>query len=376
MEKLSVVVPVYNVYPYLRACLDSIINQTYKNLEIIIVNDASPYKEDDEICREYAAKDERVKYIVHEKNKKQGGARNTGIKNATGKYITFIDSDDYLCNINAYEECINAFSKDININTVIFGLNNEPTNSQNLPFNGCKKVSVYTDKFNWYTVQHIYKLDDLINNEICFPENVFYEDNVFLIKYYITIKPLFYGIPKIFYNYRKREEQTTQNSIAIKDVIESHNWIMDYLEEKNLKDEAKHLLKGELELLRTTYNYLLKIDDENIWKKEQENFAKLIDRFNLEYNEINKEKAMYLYGINIKNKEISKSFNKFIECLDSYYEIENGEYNVETKELEKFTKYINKYYKKHRKYKNIKENIIIYKIKREIKRIIKKIKKI
>ena len=73
MEKLSVVVPVYNVYPYLRECLNSIINQTYKNLEIIIVNDASPYKEDDEICREYASKDERIKYIVHEENKEIGG---------------------------------------------------------------------------------------------------------------------------------------------------------------------------------------------------------------------------------------------------------------------------------------------------------------
>ncbi len=72
MEKLSVVVPVYNVYPYLRECLNSIINQTYKNLEIIIVNDASPYKEDDEICREYASKDERIKYIVHEENKEIG----------------------------------------------------------------------------------------------------------------------------------------------------------------------------------------------------------------------------------------------------------------------------------------------------------------
>ena len=102
MEKLSVIVPVYNVYPYLRECLDSIINQSYKNLEIIIVNDASPYIEDDEICKEYASKDERIIYIKHEENKKQGGARNTGIKAATGKYITFVDSDYYLNDMIAY----------------------------------------------------------------------------------------------------------------------------------------------------------------------------------------------------------------------------------------------------------------------------------
>lgn len=112
MDKLSIVIPVYNTYPYLRECLDSIITQTYKNLEIIIVNDASPYEEDDAICREYSEKDERIVYIKHTENKYQGGARNTGINVATGKYITFIDSDDFLLDNNIYMKIINEWKKE------------------------------------------------------------------------------------------------------------------------------------------------------------------------------------------------------------------------------------------------------------------------
>ena len=117
MEKISIIVPVYNTHPYLKECLDSIINQTYQNLEIILINDASPYEEYDKICKEYAKKDNRIKYIRHQKNKGAGGAKQTGIDNSSGKYITFVDSDDYLINKNLYSISINKF-KNINIDIV------------------------------------------------------------------------------------------------------------------------------------------------------------------------------------------------------------------------------------------------------------------
>lgn len=115
MAKLSVIVPVYNTYPYLRECLDSIINQTHKNLEIIIVNDASPYEEDDIICKEYAEKDNRIIYIKHIENKGAGGAKQTGIDNATGEYITFVDSDDYLLDKQLYNIILKKFTNNIDI---------------------------------------------------------------------------------------------------------------------------------------------------------------------------------------------------------------------------------------------------------------------
>lgn len=93
-DLVSVVVPVYNVQNYISKCIDSIINQTYKNLEIIIVDDGSPDK-CGQICDEYAAKDSRIT-VIHKENGGLSDARNCGMAAATGEYITFVDSDDCL----------------------------------------------------------------------------------------------------------------------------------------------------------------------------------------------------------------------------------------------------------------------------------------
>lgn len=93
-EKITVIVPVYNVENYLNKCLDSLINQTYKNLEIIVINDGST-DNSGEICQEYAQKDNRIVYI----EKENGGlsdARNAGLERKTGSYVTFVDSDDWV----------------------------------------------------------------------------------------------------------------------------------------------------------------------------------------------------------------------------------------------------------------------------------------
>lgn len=93
-ELISVVVPIYNVESFLPTCIDSIINQTYKNLEIILCDDGAT-DSCAEICDEYAAKDNRIR-VIHKKNGGLSDARNAGIDIARGRYITFIDSDDYI----------------------------------------------------------------------------------------------------------------------------------------------------------------------------------------------------------------------------------------------------------------------------------------
>ena len=103
MKKVSVIVPVYNVELYLENCINSIINQTYKNLEIILVDDGSPDK-CGQICDDFAQKDTRIK-VIHKENGGLSSARNAGLDIATGDYVSFIDSDDYLD--------LNAFSKTI-----------------------------------------------------------------------------------------------------------------------------------------------------------------------------------------------------------------------------------------------------------------------
>ncbi|THV58111.1 glycosyltransferase [Flagellimonas alvinocaridis] len=92
--KITVIVPVYKVEDYLERCLDSIIAQTYKNLEIIVVNDGSP-DGCGEICDRYAKMDDRIT-VLHQENMGLSMARNNGMKLATGKYVAFVDSDDYI----------------------------------------------------------------------------------------------------------------------------------------------------------------------------------------------------------------------------------------------------------------------------------------
>lgn len=91
---LSVIVPVYKVEPYLHRCVDSIRNQTYKNLQIILVDDGSP-DNCGKICDEYAELDARI-IVVHQKNRGLSGARNTGLRYAKGEYVAFVDSDDWI----------------------------------------------------------------------------------------------------------------------------------------------------------------------------------------------------------------------------------------------------------------------------------------
>lgn len=94
MELVSIVVPIYNVEQYLEKCVESICRQTYENLEIILVNDGSP-DHCGQMCEEYAKKDNRIK-VIHKKNGGLSDARNSGVKLATGKYLLFVDSDDYI----------------------------------------------------------------------------------------------------------------------------------------------------------------------------------------------------------------------------------------------------------------------------------------
>ena len=106
----SIIIPVYNTEKYLSRCLDSVVNQTFRDIEIIIVNDASQGN-CKEIVEEYLKKDNRIKYIEHSENKSLLQARRTGNINSTGKYIMYVDSDDEI-EINACEEIYKIVSKE------------------------------------------------------------------------------------------------------------------------------------------------------------------------------------------------------------------------------------------------------------------------
>lgn len=138
---VTVVLPIYNVEPYLERCIQSIVNQTYQNLEILLIDDGSPDR-CPEICDEWAAKDSRIR-VIHKQNEGLGMARNTGIENATGEYICFFDSDDYVA-LNTVESAYTLATKEKS-DIVIFGFNNVDSqgNISNC-FKPCANPSVFT----------------------------------------------------------------------------------------------------------------------------------------------------------------------------------------------------------------------------------------
>lgn len=109
---ISVIVPVYNVESYLERCIDSIINQTYSNLEIILVNDGST-DSSGSICEQYSEKDSRIK-VIHKKNGGLSDARNVGLDVATGEFISFIDSDDWVSR-TMFSEMVEQFIDNVDI---------------------------------------------------------------------------------------------------------------------------------------------------------------------------------------------------------------------------------------------------------------------
>lgn len=128
MPKLSVIIPVYNAEKFLSRCIESIINQTFLNMEIILVNDGST-DNSLTICREYAEKDGRIK-VIDKKNEGSGPTRNMGIEVASGEYLAFPDSDDRM-ELDAYERCVEIIEES-NADLLVFGM----------------KTEVYTDSLN------------------------------------------------------------------------------------------------------------------------------------------------------------------------------------------------------------------------------------
>ena len=108
MPKISIIVPIYNVEKYLDRCVRSLCNQTLQDIEIILVDDQSP---DDcpRMCDEYAKQDSRI-IVIHKKNGGLGYARNSGMKVATGEYVAFVDSDDYV-DLDMFESMYNSAKK-------------------------------------------------------------------------------------------------------------------------------------------------------------------------------------------------------------------------------------------------------------------------
>lgn len=186
---VSVIIPVYNVEEYLRKCVDSVLNQTYKNLEIILVDDGST-DSSGKICDEYVEKDERIS-AVHQKNGGLSVARNSGLSEAEGKYVYFLDSDDYITD-NALETLVEIAEKDnsdiVFFDAVSFADTDDFEVSQNYirknkykTDNGYAVFSAMTKNKEYHSAVPLLLINRefLLESGISFISGILYEDMVF-----------------------------------------------------------------------------------------------------------------------------------------------------------------------------------------------------
>ena len=207
MPKVSVIIPVYNVEAYLKQCLDSVINQTLKDIEIILVDDESP-DNCPKICDDYAKKDKRIK-VIHQKNKGLSGARNTGMEFATGEYIAFIDSDDWIEKTMLRTLFSTAEKHNSDVAVCNVNLCYPSGKVENKKYWRYEKISqLYTEDIYseflispCWSCNKIYKKNILDKLNLKFIENILYEDVPFFTELFLNIQKISF-VPEYFYNYR------------------------------------------------------------------------------------------------------------------------------------------------------------------------------
>ncbi len=247
--KVSIVVPTYNNEKYLPKCLMSLMQQTLKEIEIIVVNDGSTDRTS-EILEEFSKADFRIK-IINQQNKKQGAARNNGMNAANGEYIGFIDSDDWV-DLDYFEKLYNAakkYNSDIALATNVRIGNGKTKKRLNITEEKFvsslqEKIDIGNQAKNPCPTNKIYKKSMLFENEIKWPEGVYCEDKLF------TIKAVYFAngivcVPDIYYYYFRNPVSTVNNkndhhlkAIAI-DKENAHKDVLKFLKEKNAPIEDK-----------------------------------------------------------------------------------------------------------------------------------------
>ena len=237
MPKISVIIPVYNTEKYLSRCLDSVVNQTFKDLEIICVNDGST-DNSNEILDRYASKDNRIT-VINQKNGGLSAARNTGLRHASGQYIGFVDSDDWI-DIDYYE-CLIGLAEKNNADIVMAGM--RVVDQDNISDN--TTPNMVTNNF----VRKIKNLpngginDKLLKSELFqgleFPVGRYYEDNVVLLKvmYYSKIVVFTNSVSYYYFMNQSGICRTTNNDIVkhkVQDRLYSARSMMDFAKEHRL----------------------------------------------------------------------------------------------------------------------------------------------
>lgn len=282
--KVTIIIPVYNVEKYLRKCLDSLINQTYTNLEIICVNDGSP---DNSlmILEEYASKDKRI-IVINQENRGVSTARNRGLEIATGKYIAFVDPDDWI-ELECYELAVAQIENSDEIGMVSWGANifdnrqstqsqqNRMRNWHKATFSGTKMISSkITQRMIMGPCTHLFKASIINELTLRYEKNFKISEDVLFVCMYLAKTEKIYFINKNLYNYVLQPKSAITRYSAEKDAFyafDKHlaaiNACAEFYKSLNLNEKFyKHIFPRFFNTLLWDLNHMKKCD-ENVLEK-------------------------------------------------------------------------------------------------------------
>lgn len=244
MEKLiSIIVPVYKVEKYLDECVESLVNQTYRNIEIILVDDGSP-DNCPKMCDDWASKDDRIK-VIHKPNGGVSSARNEGLKVACGEWIWFVDSDDTVC-VDTLKEMNNINTSKYDLLVFDSSITQDYTKDNSFFYDYYFKY-----RFGFGPCNKLYKKSIIEKNNLEFDtQESVGEDLLFNITYYQYANTYKFTISK-YYNYRVREDSAMQsnNEMRLEQQLRLYSKIYDIyknkIDEKTLAQlYIMHLISG------------------------------------------------------------------------------------------------------------------------------------
>ena len=240
MDLISVIVPIYKVEPYLRRCVDSILAQTYHDIEVILVDDGSP-DNCPEMCDEYAAQDERIK-VIHKANGGLSSARNVGLDAASGDWVSFIDSDDWI-EPDMYEILLQN-AENANAEISVGGVNDELVDHDRVivtktTYHGALKQETLSPTeamaryftTSWAAWDKIYRKE--LFQTIRFPVGEINEDEAIVLKLLDTCTAVSYT-NQVFYHYIHRAQSITTSAFSEKKLAwyrhcqDNLRWIQQY----------------------------------------------------------------------------------------------------------------------------------------------------
>ena len=341
-DLISVIIPVYNSEKYLKKSIESVMFQTYRNLEIILIDDGSTDKSA-QICDKYAKNDVRIK-VIHKKNEGVSIARNAGIEVSSGDYITFVDGDDWIekdaieslhkALINNNSDIVrgNYYREDI---TGVYGkgnfysFENKNINKDDFELRNKLLIMILTGKFLSYVWLLLIKKSLLIENKILFKKDIsFMEDTLFYVELICT-KSKIYFLDKETYHYFDNLDSATKsldNVVRnIYSLLKVNNDIRNILNKKQTNNDV---LKSEMDTnhCNMIINLFFKLYKNNPYEKNRikeeirkilknENFNSIIQNadsnkmpihFKIQYLCIKRKKINFLFFYYIIRKILSK----------------------------------------------------------------------